>query len=69
MCYELFEHQEIGRKFIEHVTNRYLLAPGGIPDSPTYPQQVMWAEGVRYAFLLLRNSIKSHQQRIAAGAK
>lgn len=67
LCYELFESQEIGRKFIEHVTNTYLLAPSGTPGSPTFSQECMWGEGVRYAFLLLRNSITQHKQRIVAG--
>jgi hypothetical protein len=67
LCYELFEAQEMGRKFIEHVTNRFLLAVGGQPGSPTFSQEVMWSEGVRYAFLLLRNSVIQHKQRIQAG--
>jgi hypothetical protein len=66
LCYELFEHQEAGRKFIEIITNRYLLAPLGSPGSPTFSQDVMWGEGLRYAFLLLRNSVRAHQQRINA---
>jgi len=67
LCYELFEMNEMGKKFIEHVTDRYLLAVGGTPGSTTFPQEVMWSEGVRYAFLLLRNSVKQHKQRIQAG--
>ena len=67
LCYELFEMQEMGRKFLEYVTDRYLLSVGGMPGSPTYPQEIMWAEGVRYAFLLLRNSVTQHKQRIQAG--
>ena len=66
LCYELFEHQEVGRKFMEHVINRYLLAPGGTPGSPTFANEVMWAEGLRYFILLLRNSVKAHKQRIEA---
>ena len=69
LCYELFEHQEAGRKFIELVTKRYLLAPSGTPGSPTFPNECMWGEGVRYAFLLLRNAVQSHKQRIQAGTK
>ena len=67
LCYELFEMQDMGKKFMEHVTNRYLLATAGSPDSPTFAQQCMWSEGVRYAFLLLRTHITSHKQRIVAG--
>lgn len=69
LSYELFEHQEAGRRWLEHVTERYLLAPAGLPGSPTFPNEAMWGEGVRYAFLLIRNAIKSHKQRIQAGNK
>jgi hypothetical protein len=66
LCYELFENNQAGKRFIELVTERYLLAPSGMPGSPTYQNEVMWAEGVRYAFLLLRNGVMSHKQRIVA---
>ena len=66
LCYELFERQEAGKKFIEYVTDRYLLAPSSLPGSPTFDNEVKWGEGLRYAFLLLRNAIKSHKQRIQA---
>lgn len=66
LCYELFEHQETGRKFIELVTDRYLLAPTCMPGSPTFQSEAAWGEGLRYAFLLLRNAVKSHKQRIEA---
>jgi hypothetical protein len=66
LCYELFEHQEAGRKFIELVTNRYLLAPSCSPGSPNFGEQAIWGEGLRYAFLLLRNAVQAHKQRIQA---
>jgi hypothetical protein len=67
LCFELFEMNPQGKRFIELITERYLLTVAGAPGSPTYPQECMWSEGVRYAFLLLRNSVKQHQQRIQAG--
>jgi hypothetical protein len=69
LCYELFEHQEAGKKFIELITDRYLLAPTGSPGSPTFQNEAMWGEGLRYAFLLLRNAVRSHKQRILAQGK
>lgn len=66
VCYELFEGQELGRRFMELVTERYLLAPSSLPGSRSFDNEVKWAEGLRYAFLLLRNAVKSHQQRIEA---
>lgn len=66
LCYELFENQEAGRRFIELVKDRYLLAPSTLPGSPTASNEAMWGEGVRYAFLLLINAVKSHKQRINA---
>lgn len=66
LCYELFEHQEAGRRFMELITDRYLLMPGSLPGSRTFDNEVKWAEGLRYAFLLLRNAVKAHKQRIEA---
>lgn len=67
LCYELFLMNDQGKRFMEIVTERYLLRVSGSPGSPSYTQECMWSDGVRYAFLLLRNSITQHQQRISAG--
>ena len=66
LTYELFEHQEVGRKWLELAIERYILAPAGTPGSPTFANEVMWGEGVRYPFLLIRAAIKAHKQRIHA---
>lgn len=67
LCYEIFEMNTHGKRLMEILTERYLLTVAGTPGSPTYPQECMWSEGVRYAYLLLRNSAKQHKQRIEAG--
>jgi len=66
LCYEIFEKTETGKRFLELVTDRYLLAPAGAPGSEAFANQAIWAEGVRYSFLLMLNAIKSHKQRIEA---
>lgn len=69
LCYEVLEAQEAGRKLLELLTNRFLLAPTSSPGSPSFSNDVKFGEGLRYAFLLLRNSIKAHKQRIAVQGK
>src|SRR5580698_3317742 len=66
LCYEIFEKTDAGKRFLELVTDRYLLAPAGAPSSKDFEVQAVWAEGVRYSFLLMLNAIKSHKQRIEA---
>ena|ERR1700733_1623627 len=66
LCYEVFEHYEPGKKLMEVLVNRFLLAPSSTPGSTTFDNEVKFGEGLRYAFLLLRNCVKSHKQRIMA---
>lgn len=66
MCYEVFEHPEMGRKFLEYITNRYLLAPSGTRASATYQIDVLWGEGFKDAFRMIFLAITSHKQRIDA---
>jgi hypothetical protein len=64
ICYELFIASEMGRKFMEIVMERYLLRPSGDKNSPNYGNIVIWGEGFKEAFLVIRAAAKSHEQRI-----
>ena len=64
MCYELFIASEMGRKFMEYVTENYLLRPAGDKNAANYGQIVIWGEGFKEAFLVIRQAAKSHEQRI-----
>lgn len=66
MCYELFEATELGRKFIEFVTERFFVYSQVQRGNPTYQLDCIWQEGFRDAYRMLMNSVMSHKQRIRA---
>ena len=66
VCYELFEATEMGRKFMEIVHDRYLVPSIVNRDAPNYQLMVIWADGFKDAFRLIKQSVMSHQQRIKA---
>lgn len=67
LCFELFSHNEMGKKFLELSTERYLIPALAKPGTATYQLDVMWAEGFKDFIRMLISSVKSHQQRISAG--
>jgi hypothetical protein len=69
LCYELFEHQEVGRHFMKLIEERYLIPSMVSKGNPTYQIDVLWQEGFKDAFRLIRTSVMSHQQRILAETK
>lgn len=69
LCYELFECNEQGKRFMELVIERYLIPAMAKPGTPTYQLDVMWSEGFKEFGRMLLGAVKSHQQRIQAGNK
>ncbi len=69
LCYELFEKNEMGKRFIEIILERYLIPALARPGTATYQLDIMWGEGFKDFARMLISSIKSHQQRIVAGTK
>jgi hypothetical protein len=67
LCYEVFEAQEIGKKFLEFATNRFLIHSQIAKGNPTYQLDVIWQEGFRDAYRMIINHVQSHKQRIEAG--
>jgi hypothetical protein len=67
ICYELFEHLELGRVFMEMVKERYLLPSLVSKSSPTYQIDVIWQDGFKDFPRMLRSCGISHKQRINAG--
>jgi hypothetical protein len=67
LCYELFEMNEMGKRFIELVKERYLIPGLSKPGTPTYQIDVLWGEGFKEFPRLILGCITSHQQRIIAG--
>lgn len=67
LCYDLFAGSDSGKKFMEIVLEKYLIPPLVDKGSSTYPVSVIWSDGFKDAFRLLRDLVKSHEQRIKAG--
>lgn len=67
LCFELFEANEQGRRFLEKVTQDYLIPPLAMRSTATYQIDVIWGEGFKEAFRMIMSHVTSHKQRIAAG--
>lgn len=67
LCFELFEVNPQGKKFLEIVTDRYLIPPLAKPGTATYQLDVMWGEGFKDFGRMLLSAIRTHQHRIKAG--
>ena len=66
LCYELFEHQDAGRRFMALVTEKYLIPSMVSKGNPTYQLDVLWQEGFKDFARMIRNCVLSHKQRINA---
>lgn len=66
ICYELFQGNEMGRKFIEIVKERYLLPPSADRHAPNFKEMVIWGEGFKDFPRMLIACVKSHDIRIKA---
>lgn len=68
LCYEVFDANETGRKFLEFAKERFLIHSQITKGNPNYQLDVIWQEGFRDAYRMIINHIQSHRQRIKAGA-
>lgn len=66
LCYYALELSEDGKKLIQFVTDRYLIPGFANPNIVNAGENALYYEGFKEAFRMLRNSIKSHLQRIEA---
>lgn len=65
LCYFVFSTED-GKKFLNEVTERFLI-PGFIhPNGQNIQYAAVYYEGFKEAFRMIRNCIKSHEQRIQA---
>lgn len=67
LCFELFESNKQGKRFLELIRERYLVPALAKPGTATYQLDIMWAEGFKDFGRMLLSSVISHQQRIVAG--
>lgn len=66
LVYELFKMNEQGRRFMELVTQRWLIPALAKPGTATYQLDVMWAEGFKDFPRMILMAIQSHDQKILA---
>lgn len=69
LCFELFEMNPSGKKFLELIKEKYLLLGLVQKGTPTYQIDVLWQEGFKDAFRMLVMAIVSHKQRILHAGK
>ena len=67
LCFELFHCNEQGKKFMELITERYLIPSLAKPGTATYQIDVIWAEGFKDFARMLLMGIRTQSQRIKAG--
>lgn len=66
LCYELFENQEAGKKFIKLITDKYLIPSMVSKGNPTYQLDVLWQEGFKDFARMILSCLTAHKQRINA---
>tara|TARA_R110000823_G_scaffold315159_2_gene445939 strand:+ start:830 stop:1150 length:321 start_codon:yes stop_codon:yes gene_type:complete len=65
LCYFVFNTEE-GKRLMSEIVDRFLL-PGFIhPNGTNLEYAAIYYEGFKEGFRMLRNCVKSHEQRIAA---
>jgi hypothetical protein len=67
LCYELFEINPQGKRWLEIVTERWLIPALARPGTPTYQLDVMFWEGYKDFGRMLLLALQTHKQRIMAG--
>lgn len=68
LCYELFEVNTQGKRYMELCRERYLIPALVQKGTPTYQLDVLWQEGFKDVFRVILASIDSHKQRILVEA-
>lgn len=65
LCYFVFNTDE-GKRLMSEIVERFLL-PGFIhPNGTNVGESAIYYEGFKEGFRMLRNCVRSHEQRIAA---
>lgn len=67
LCFELFEINPQGKRWLELVTERYLLPGLCRPGTQTYQIDIIFWDGFKEFARMLLMAIKSHQHRINSG--
>ena len=65
LCHMLFNTSD-GKEFIKEIDKRCLLPALCTPMAPNYKELVIYMDGFKEAFRMIKNAINSHEQRIKA---
>lgn len=65
LCHLVF-HTPDGKHLMEEIEKRYLLPALASPANANYAELVVYMEGFKEAFRMIRNCCLSHEQRIKA---
>lgn len=65
LCHMLFTTED-GKTFMKECENRFLIPALCVPTQNNYRDTVIFMEGLKEAFRMIRNCILSHDQRIKA---
>lgn len=68
LCYDVSQ-TDSGRKLIDYLQDNWLMKGAGDPNHPNFKDLCIWKDGLNYLIMMIRNNVRSHQQRIAAGTK
>jgi hypothetical protein len=66
LCYEVFATEQ-GKKLMEIIDQRYLIPSIVSREAPNYQVLLLWSDGFKDAFRMIKQNIISHEQRIQAG--
>ncbi len=67
LCFELFEANQTGKRFMELCKERYLIHPMSSKEAPSFTVDLIWDEGFKTFIRMLIQHVRSHKQRIEAG--
>lgn len=65
LCHLVFETPN-GKHLMEEIEKRYLLPALSSPANPNYKELVIYTEGFKEAFRMIKQCILAHDQRIKA---
>jgi hypothetical protein len=67
LCHELFEMNPQGKRWLELVTQKYLIPALARPGTPTYQLDIMFWDGFKEFGRMLLLTIQAHKDKIASG--
>ena len=64
LCYEALEINPSGKALIKVLDERFLIPGLANPGTPTFQIDLIFSEGIKAAFRILKNAVAAHAQRI-----